>query len=65
MDSLMCLLQVLIYTLMLVGLIIIGITHTVMGYIGFGGLLVLSIFIFGIASLVRSSWKEYLEEKNK
>lgn len=64
-DRIMSLMQLVMSVFMLLSLIVWGIGHLIMGTIGLFGLLVVGFFTYLIWTIVRVSWTEYQQEKNK
>ena len=64
-DRIMSLMQLVMSVFMLLSLIVWGIGHLIMGTIGLFGLLVVGFFTYLIWTIVRVSWTEYKQEKNK
>lgn len=65
MDKLMSLGQLSIAIIMFVGTIVWGTAHTIMANLSFAGILVVLLIARLMWSLVRTSWVEYQQEKNK
>lgn len=65
MDKFMSLTQLGMSIFMLLSTITWGIAHLFMGTIGLVGILVVLFFAFLMWILVRESWREYQQEKNK
>ena len=65
MDKFMSLSQLAMAILMLVITIAWGIAHLIMGTMGLFGFFVVLFFAYLIWALVRISYQEYQEEKNK
>ena len=65
MDKLMSLGQLVMSIFMLLGVIAWDIAHTIKGTISFPGILVVLLIARLMWSLVRTSWVEYQQEKNK
>lgn len=65
MDKFMSLTQLGMSIFMLLGTITWGIAHTIKGTIGLVGILVVLFFAFLMWILVKESWREYQQEKNK
>ena len=61
----MNLLQVFLYAVLLICVITLGVSHFILGYIGFFGFCVVLLFVYLMWILVRESYREYQEEKNK
>lgn len=64
-DRIMSLIQLVMSAFMLLCTIVWGIGHAIMGTIGLFGLLVVGFIAYLIWTIVRLSWVEYKEEKNK
>lgn len=65
MDKFMSLTQLGMSIIMLLCTITWGIAHLIKGTIGLVGILVVLFFAFLMWILVRESWREYQQEKNK
>lgn len=65
MDKFMSLSQLAMSIFMLIGTIVWGIAHLIIGTIGLFGCLVVLFFAFLMWVLVCESWREYQQEKNK
>lgn len=65
MDKFMSLSQLVMAILMLACVIVWGIAHLIKGTIGIFGLFVVLFFAYLMWNLVRLSWIEYQQEKNK
>lgn len=65
MDKFISLMQLVMSAFMLLCTIVWGIGHTIMGTIGLFGLLVVGFIAYLIWTIVRLSWVEYKEVKNK
>lgn len=65
MDSLMNLLQAFLYAVLLICVITLGVSHFILGYIGFFGFCVALFLAYLVWTLILSSWKEYIQEKNR
>ena len=65
MDKFMSLSQLAMSIFMLIGTIVWGIAHLIMGTIGLFGFCVVVLLVYLIWILVRESYREYQEEKNK
>ena len=65
MDKFMSLGQLAMSIFMFLGTIAWGIAHLIMGTIGLFGFCVVLLFIYLMWILVRESYREYQEEKNK
>lgn len=65
MDKFMSLSQLAMSIFMLIGTIVWGIAHLIKGTIGLFGLLVVLLFALLMWVLVRESYREYQQEKNK
>ncbi len=64
-DRIMSLMQLVMSVFMLLSLIVWGIGHLIMGTIGIFGLLIVGCLAYLIWTIVRVSWTEYQQEKNK
>lgn len=65
MDRLFSLTQLAMSIVMLLLTIVWGVAHTIMGTIGLFGIFVVLFFAYLMWTLVRISWVEYQQEKNK
>lgn len=65
MDKFMSLSQLVMVILMLACTIVWGIAHLIKGTIGIFGFFVVLFFAYLMWNLVRLSWVEYQQEKNK
>lgn len=65
MDKFMSLSQLAMSIFMLIGTIVWGIAHLIKGTIGLFGFCVVMVFVYLMFVLVRESYREYKEEKNK
>lgn len=65
MDKFMSLTQFAMSVFMFLGTIVWGIAHLIKGTIGLFGLLVVLLFALLMWVLVRESYREYQQEKNK
>ena len=65
MDKIFSLGQLVISIIMLACVVVYGVAHTIMGNIKGFGFLVLGVFLYLMWTLVRLSWVEYQQEKNK
>lgn len=65
MDKFMSLGQLAMSIFMFIGTIVWGIAHLIMGTMGLFGFFVVLFFAYLIWALVRISYQEYQEEKNK
>lgn len=65
MDKFMSLTQLAMSIVMLLLTIVWGVAHIIMGTIGLMGILVVLFFAYLMWTLVRLSWAEYQQEKNK
>jgi hypothetical protein len=59
------LIQLVFSVILLLGVATLGIAHTINGSISFFGILFVSVIIMLLTGLVRSSWGEWQDEKNK
>lgn len=65
MDRLFSLTQLAMSIVMLLSTIVWGIAHLIKGTIGLFGIFVVLFFAYLMWTLVRISWVEYQQEKNK
>ena len=65
MDKIFSLGQLVMSIIMLACVVVYGVAHTIMGNIKGVGFLVLGVFLYLMWTLVRLSWVEYQQEKNK
>ncbi|MBQ8270827.1 MAG: hypothetical protein IJZ22_06465 [Bacteroidaceae bacterium] len=65
MDKFMSLSQLAMSVFMFLGTITWGIAHLIKGTIGLFGFCVVLLFVYLIWILVRESYREYQQEKNK
>jgi hypothetical protein len=60
-----CIIQLILSFILLLCVITFGVSHIIMGTISFYGVLVIFALAFIMIGLVRLSYKEYIDEKNK
>lgn len=65
MDKFMSLTQLVMSVFMFLGTITWGIAHLIKGTIGLFGFCVVMVFVYLMFVLVRESYREYQEAKNK
>ena len=59
------LIQLAFSIVLLTGVIVLGIAHTINGTISLFGIIATCVIITLLTGLVKSSWNEYQDEKNK